>query len=758
VAPIEQASSGQGGEDKYDSMGVFNGHRQGGLSMNPHKAGLFTLLWALLLTSISLAPGWAVTTSFWEVRYREQFDKGTPEDVSIHSDGKVTLSPKLDLVADTGEPFVWCLAEDSRGNLYAGTGNNGKIFRVSRDGQLTLWHDAEELEILSLAVDGDDYLYAGTSPGGQIIRVSPKGQASLFFSTEEDHVWSLVFAEDGNLFCGTGDEGKIYKVPPDGRGQLLYDTKETNITSLAWWEGHLYAGGDGNGLIYKIDSRDQGRMLFDAAEQEIRNLVFGPEGQLYAAATSGEKPGRRPPKPEKAPPPETESGEMLETIEVFAGEVGKPELGGPSAIYEIDGLGSGIVLWTAPEMAMVFSMALGPRGDLIVGSGDEGRIYSVDTDGSWSMLVDGQESQALALMSARNGDVLVGTGNLGKVFRLLSDYVKEGTLESEVHDATFVARWGRIYWDADRLGGTRLSLQTRSGNSQDPDETWSPWSEPSEKAEGEMISSPPARFIQWRANLSTSDGEITPVLERVWLAYVQRNLAPKIHGIYVHPAGGEGVGGSNLSRRESKSSSFADQGEPSSGDLFRGSDQVGPGLRRVSWQAFDPNGDRLRYDLYFRGEEEQEWKLLKEDLTNASYTWDSQSFPDGTYLLRVEARDSPDNPEGQALSDEKISDPFVVDNTPPKVLQVKGRAVEGSRYQVVGRAADELSPIKELWYSVDAGDWKALPVSDGVSDSPEEKFSFATEPLSPGEHTIVIKAVDMASNVGAGKTIVRGRK
>ena len=726
--------------------------------MNPHRAGFFTVLWALLLASIIVAPGWTVTTSFWEVRYREEFDKGTPENVSIHSVGKVTLSPKMDLLADTREPFVWCLAEDSRGNLYAGTGNNGKIFKVERGGQLTLWYDSEELEILSLAVDRGDYLYAGTSPNGQIIRVSPEGRASIFFSTEQDHVWSLVIAEDGNLFCGTGDEGKIYKVTSDGHGQLLYDTKETNITALAWREGHVYAGGDGNGLIYKIDPQGQGQILFDAAEEEITSLIFDPQGRLYAAATSGEKPGRRPPKPEAAQPQEAESGEMFETIEVFAGEIGGPEPGGHSAIYEIDGLGSGIALWTAPEMAMVFSMALGPRGDLIVGSGDEGRIYSVSADGSWSMLIDGQESQALALMSAQNGDILVGTGHLGKVFRLLTNYVKQGTLESEVHDATFVAHWGRISWDARQPRGTRVSLQTRSGNSQDPDETWTEWSEASEKAEGETISSPSARFIQWRTSLSTSNGETTPVLERVWLAYVQRNLAPKIYGLYVHSTNGEGGRGSNLSRRENKSPSFAGQGEPSSGDAFRDQDQLRPGLRKVSWQALDPNGDRLCYDLYFRGEEEHEWKLLKEDLTNSSYTWDSQSFPDGTYLLRVEARDSPDNPENQALSAEKISDPFVVDNTPPKILQVKSRAIEGHGYEVTGRATDELSAIRELWYSVDGGDWKALPVSDGVFDSPEEGFSFSTEPLSSGEHTLVIKAIDLANNVGAGKTIVRGNK
>jgi len=726
--------------------------------MNPLRAEFFTLLWALLLTFIIVAPGWTVTTSFWEVRYREEFDKGTPENVSIHSEGKVTLSPQMNLIADTGEPFVWCLAEDSRGNLYAGTGNNGKIFKVGGSGQLTLWHDSEELEILSLAVDRGSNLYAGTSPNGQIIRVSPEGRASIFFSTEQHHVWSLAISEDGKLFCGTGDEGKIYRVSPEGHGQLLYDTKETNITALAWREGQLYAGGDGNGLIYKVDPEGQGQILFDAAEEEIRSLIFDPQGQIYAAATSGEKPARRPPKPEATQPQEAESSEMLESIQIFAGEIGGPEPGGQSTIYEIDGLGSGMALWTAPEMAMVFSMTLGPRGDLIVGSGDEGRIYSVSAEGSWSMLVDGQESQALALLGAQNGDVLVGTGHLGKVFRLLTNYVKQGTLESEVHDATFVAHWGRICWDARQPRGTRVSLQTRSGNSQDPDETWSPWSESSEKAEGQTISSPPARFIQWRTNLSTSDGESTPVLERVWLAYVQRNLAPKIYGIFVHSTNEEGGRGSNLSRRENKSSSFAGPAEVSSGDAFRDQNQMGPGLRKVSWQALDPNGDRLCYDLYFRGEEEHEWKLLKEDLTNSSYTWDSQSCPDGTYLLRVEARDSPDNPEGQALSAEKISDPFLVDNTPPKVSQVKSRAIDGDRYEVTGRVTDELSAIKELWYSVDAGDWKALPARDGVFDSPEEAFLFSTEAFSSGEHTIVMKAIDLANNVGAGKTIVRGNK
>jgi hypothetical protein len=184
--------------------------------MYPQRVGFFGLLCACLVGGAMVTPSRAVRTSFWEVRYQEQFDRGTPEDISIHSDGKVSLGPKFDLVADTEEAFVWCLAEDSRGNIYAGTGNNGKIFKISSGGQMTLWYDSEELEILSLAVDRHDYLYVGTSPGGQVVRISPKGEANIFFSTEEDHVWALAFAQDGHLFCGTGAEGKIFKVPQDG--------------------------------------------------------------------------------------------------------------------------------------------------------------------------------------------------------------------------------------------------------------------------------------------------------------------------------------------------------------------------------------------------------------------------------------------------------------------------------------------------------------------------------------------------------------
>jgi hypothetical protein len=727
--------------------------------MSQFKAGGYIMPMALLLFLSMMATSWAVSTSYWEVQRQEQFDQGIIDSVSIHSDGKVTLGPAVDLLADIGESFVWCLAVTPTGDLFAGTGNNGKIIKLMPDGQEMLWHDSEELEILSLIMGQDGHLYAGTSPDGNILRITPQGHGDLFFDTGEKHVWSLAFDDDGNLYGGTGIEGKIFKIPPDGRGELFYDTDETNVTTLVWHEKHLYAGGSGSGLIYRLDRQGQGMMLFDAEEEEICNLVFDAEGRLYAAATSVERPIGRPPAPEKlqqqeeAPEENSQNANMFIEEPVQMGEFGL-QVSGPSTIYQIDGYGSGQPLWRAPEEDMIFSMERGANGDLIVGTGDQGRIYSVSSAGDWSLLTELEESQILALTGIGRDGLLVGTGNIGMVYRLGSDYAQQGTLESEVYDATVVSRWGRLSWEANTSSGTRVHLQTRSGNSEIPDETWSPWSERYGQSEGESIHSPPARFIQWRANLSTSQPERTPTLEKVWLAYIQNNLPPRIQGLFVHPVGSGNESGQASSGRQGGKSGFGEGGPSNSGDPFGVAGELATGIRKASWHAYDPNGDALEFDLFFKGQEEHNWKLLKDELSSNSYSWDSNLFPDGIYRLKVVVSDRLDNPDQEALGSEKISDPFVVDNTAPQV-EVEGKRKEEGRYQVTGRIKDALSPIVELWYSLDADDWKPLTVSDGVFDSLHEEFSFFTEPLSLGEHTIVVRSMDMAGNVGVGKAVIQ---
>jgi hypothetical protein len=728
--------------------------------MNPFTARRLALTAALLSLAVMTAAGWAVTTSYWEVQRPEQFNQGTTDGISIHSDGKVTLGPAIEQLAETGESFVWSLTVGSDGALYAGTGNNGKIIRIHGDRQETVWQDGEELEILSLITGPDGHLYAGTSPGGKVLRVSPGGEGGLLFETGEQHVWSLVFDDDGRLYAGTGTDGKIFRISADGQGELFYDTRETNVTALVWRGKHLYAGGSGGGLIYKFDLRGEGMMVFDAEEEEICGLVFDAGGQLYAAATSGERPVGRPPSPENGQKKKDEdSGENEQEGGFFMEE--PPEFGdfgmqfaGPSTVYQIDGLGSGQPLWRAPEGAMIFSMTLGPGNELIVGTGDEGRIYSVRAAGDWSLVAEMDEAQVLALQNDGQGGILAGTGNLGAVHRLKKGYGRQGSLESKVHDAAIAAQWGRIAWEARQPSGTEVTLVTRSGNSEHPDETWSSWSRPYGEAEGQAVESPPARFIQWRIDLSTSREDRTPALEKVWLAYLQRNMAPRIQALYVHPPGSEDGSGMGSPQRGGGNSGFSNGGASNSGEPFGTAGNEPSGVRKVSWHAGDPNGDALVFTLSFRGQEEENWKLLKEDLTSGSYSWDSNLLPDGWYLLKLEVSDRLSNPEQQALDSEEISDPFVIDNTSPQV-EVQGKREGERRYRISGQAVDRLSPIVELWYSLDAGEWKPLAVSDEIFDHVREEFSLVTGELSSGEHIVVVKALDRAGNVGVGKVVMK---
>ncbi len=727
--------------------------------MSSFTAGRLALSAALFFLLVLTAAAWAVSTSYWEVQRPEQFSQGEPDGISIHSDGKVTLAPAVERLAETGESFVWSLAVGSDGAFYAGTGNNGKIIRISGGQQETVWQDDEELEILSLIAGPDGRLYAGTSPGGKILRISPPGKSTLFFETGEQHVWSLAFDDGGRLYAGTGTEGKVFRISGEGQGELLYDTREANITALVWHGKHLFAGGSGSGLIYRFDLQGEGMMVFDAEEEEICGLVFGDDGQLYAAATSGERPVGRPPMPEPSQEKEETSGENAQEGGFFMeeppdmGDFGMP-FAGPSTIYQVDEFGSGQPLWMAPEGAMIFSMTMGPGGDLIVGTGDEGRIYSVSPDGDWSLLAELDEAQILALQDDGRGGILAGTGNLGAVHRLGKAFTRKGTLESPVHDAAIASRWGRIAWEAEEPSGTQVSLLTRSGNSETPDETWSAWSQPYDRAEGQPIKSPAARFIQWRADLSSSREEQTPSVGKVWLAYLQNNLAPRIQALYVHPPGPENGSGIGASRREGGNAGFSEGGPPGSGEPFGVAGDLATGIRKVSWHAGDPNGDALVFTLFFRAQGEERWKLLTEDLISSSYSWNSNLFPDGTYRLKLEVSDRPGNPEQQALGSERVSDPFVVDNTSPQV-EVQGKREGEGLYRISGTVSDRLSPIVELWYALDAGDWKPLAVSDDVFDSTQEEFSFVTEKLSAGEHIVVIRAMDQAGNVGVGKTVMR---
>src|SRR5438105_1164456 len=241
-----------------------------------------------LLPFAAAIPLFAVTPLFWETRTYDDFRKGKLSNVSLTSDDELILAPRFDLAFNTEQTLVWSAVADSKGNVYLGTGHDGKIFKVDPSGKGTLLADLSDLDVLALAVDSKDVLYAGSSPDGKVYKIE-NGTPKEFFNPHTKYIWSMVFDKQGRLLVGTGDKGVIYRVTPDGKGTSFYDTDETHIVSMAMDnDGNVIAGGDPKGYIYRISPEGKAFVLYDSGSREIHSVAVGPNGTIYASAISGE--------------------------------------------------------------------------------------------------------------------------------------------------------------------------------------------------------------------------------------------------------------------------------------------------------------------------------------------------------------------------------------------------------------------------------------------------------------------------------------
>src|SRR5213593_4546781 len=240
-----------------------------------------------LLPLAAALPLLAVTPLFWETRTYDDFRKGKLSNVSLTSDDELILAPRFDVAFNTEQTLVWSAIADSKGNIYLGTGHDGKIFKVDPSGRGAMMADLSELDVLALAIDGNDVLYAGTSPDGTVYKIE-NGTPKEFFNPHTKYIWSLVFDKQGRLLVGTGDKGVIYRVTPDGQGASFYDTDETHIVSMAIdRDGNLIAGGDPKGYVYRISPEGKAFVLYDSGMREIHSVAVGPNGTVYASAISG---------------------------------------------------------------------------------------------------------------------------------------------------------------------------------------------------------------------------------------------------------------------------------------------------------------------------------------------------------------------------------------------------------------------------------------------------------------------------------------
>ena len=685
----------------------------------------------------------------WSVNSRADVMKGDARGVSVDSDGTIGLAPKLTEVFKSGQPYVWSSATDAAGNVYLGTGGDGKIFRVDASGKGTLFTDLTEMNVSALALGRSGEIYAATSPDGKVYKIDAAGKADVYFEPKEKYIWSLAVLSDGSLAVGTGGGGKIYKVKSANatpESSLLFDTSETHIISFATdKQGNLYAGTDSNGLVMKFGADGKPFGLLDSPLREIHDLAVGPDGSVYVLAlgesASAPKAADAAVTPAATPESKTVSVEKPSLTPEAPPKSRYDLTAAKSAVYHILPDGSTDIIWASPSVTG-FSLVANQAGNgVLLGPSDKGRIYNITNEGRDTLVLQTDANQISTMRSAGNSFVATSS-NQGSLYRFGPETVAEGTYDSAILDAKATATWGRIWW---RSGGS-VTIQTRTGNTEKADETWSAWSSAASDPKGMQVASPKAKYLQWRAVLKAPGA----TLSEVSLSFVPRNIAPEVLSIQILPTNVGLVANPPQQIDPNIELTGLDPvvfGIPNAAVPPRRVYQRG--ATSLQWTAEDRNGDKLVYDVYYKEVGDTSFKLLRGGLTDNFIAIDGQSLADGRYVFKIVAKDSPSNPAGTALSGERLTEPIDIDNTPPVVTAVSNTATK-----TVFSAVDKASYLVRAEYSINGGEWKPIYADDGISDSPSETYSVDV-PAAGGEYAITIRVYDVNGNSGNARTVVK---
>jgi hypothetical protein len=660
------------------------------------------------------ARAYAVGTRVFELDSIEKLSGGELQGVSVGSDGVVragwTLS-NLALPPDAGNTVACSIALPD-GSVVIGTGpaSGGKVVRVAND-RATVLADTKESAVSALAVDGAGAIFAATT-GNKIYRVAA-GKAEVYATLPDaDSILALVFQRAGNaLFAGTGSSGKVVRIAPGGTSSVYFDTDAPFVVSLAVSDdGSVYAGtSGGKGRIYRITAPGRATVLYDFPGGDVRAIATAPDRTVYAVVNdeSGS------------------AGDAQEATTIRRTSGGRSVPGPSSAPRSKPGKGA---LWRfdssgRPERMMHHdefhyeSLTVDALGHPYVGTGAEGRVYTVDDAHDVGLVADTTERQIGALGLTAAARYVVGS-DPAFFHRILSIGGPEAIWTSKPLDAGLRARFGHLTW----RGTGPLEVSTRTGDTQSPDATWSRWSDRVDQ--GGLSPSPAGRFIQVRARL----GDATATIADVVLPFVTENLRAVV---------------TEVAAKGSSTVHDSKDALPQSGSELPRHDSV----VHLAWKVENPDNDELRYRVQFQHEGQARWvDATRPDdvLTKPELDWDTAALPEGKYLLRVDASDEMANPVGSGTHNALISAPVVVDNTPPvfKSLVVQGRRL---RAEVV----DGVGPIARIEVAIDGRlEWHPLAPADGILDSADETVdSDLASVLGPGPHIVAVRAFDAAGNL-----------
>ena len=699
----------------------------------------------------------------------ETFAKGEFEGLSLDARGVLSPAPEADLVAEVEGPIIWNAISDPGGGFFLGTGNSGIVLEVGLDGEVSEIFDPEELLSRALAVGPEGNLYVGTSPNGRVYRLRPDGSGGwenpeVFFDPTETYIWDLLFNEAGDLFVATGQSARIYRLPSGFRNredepELYFRSAETHFSTIEFdRDGHLLAGSGPNGIVFRITAAEEGFAICHADVPEIRSILPMADGTLYVATFDAAGGSRR------SRSAESGNGEDKDDEEDSNG--GRSDTAEPwvvsafsssgSEILRIDPDGFVEIFWELPNI-QIYDMASAGSGGLMIGTGQNGRVFQAQARTDWRLVEQLPAGGDVSVMLRKGEALYAFSSNPARVYRLEPVSAGGGSFTSTVLDAEQVVSWGRL--DAREAGGgpvaADLKVETRSGNTARPDMTWSTFT--ALEANGK-IASPTARYLQYRVSWPDKAGE-SSTLRAVRAFYRMQNRAPYIRRINIVPVGLKLVTG-NTPRRNYDIKNLTES--PDLRKFMRSPEarqqlvtEREEGALTAGWDASDPNGDRLRFRVELKGGPgASDWITLSDDQADPIYTLNLNGMDEGYYKLRVTASDAADNLPGRERSFSRVSDPILVDLTPPEIkMEILEAPPGGARLRF--EASDRIGVIALAGYRLNGGEAVRVLPEDELHDESRERFILDFEGLEPGSHSLVFEATDENNNVANRQVVFR---
>ncbi|MEZ4367947.1 MAG: hypothetical protein R2939_16950 [Kofleriaceae bacterium] len=702
------------------------------------------LLVAVGAIAVTSGPALAVVTSTWTVETYAQFDAGDASAALLTSLGELRPGWDTERVALDGDG-VWAALRLADGSVLLGTDVDGAIVRVPRGGKAATKVVSLDggIAAVALAQAPDGTVYAAAMPGDKVWKIDVAAGKATAVATlgGAETVWSLAVAADGTLYAGTGPDGQLWSIKGKTT-KRVFATEDKRVSALAVApDGAVWFGTGERALVFRHDpARNETRAMADFAGNEITAIVAARAGVAVAAnemvepnpttsKSAAQVEAKEQPKaPKGAEAKAPEAGTKPGADKEGSSEGRKGARKGKGAVFHVGDDGR-LRQLHALTQTYVTSLAVAADGAIFVGAADKGRVYVIDPDDAVATAFDVDE-RAVSQLWIDDGGRLGFTSDDAPAMYRATGTASSAKYVSEAFDAKAVARFGRLTWQGDG----KLTVETRTGNTAKPGPGWSEWKAPSQVGAmgggltGGKVASPVGRYFQFRVALGDGGAR----LRRASVAYAPQNQATEVKEVTV-----------DLASKESL---------PTLKDV---AGKARSPLWKVRWTIDNPDGDDTAYTLDVRRDGDATWRPIvtgKDRLTATSFDWNTETFPDGWYRVRVTSSDAGANSADRALTSSATTPLVVIDNQRPTLAGLRVTyAASGGR--ATGRATDSLTSIGELAYSLDDGPWQLGSADDGLLDDPTEAFSIALPPgLATGTHTLAVRVADGAGNVGSSVT------